>query len=191
MTANNGRVDRRTLLKMMGAAGASAAVISGCGPSSISGQGISGGAFDKSVPLATAGPGGGGKNWKPGYALRFLPPEDMPTSGPSSDALAALSKEKLLELYRLMNSSRKWETTMKDLFLAGERLKGEVGVRAAELRAELSGFAFDRPVGLFTSRLHRFPMNLQDRGCGRGRGGRRHSYTDYAEQQGQVGPPGV
>ena len=78
MTANNGKVDRRTLLKMMGAAGASAAVISGCGPSSISGQGLSGAEFNKSVPLATAGPGGGGKNWKPGYALQFLPPEDMP-----------------------------------------------------------------------------------------------------------------
>ncbi len=120
MTANNGKVDRRTLLKMMGAAGASAAVISGCGPSSISGQGLSGAEFDKSVPLATAGPGGGGKNWKPGYALQFLPPEDMPTSGPASSVLAAQPKEKLLELYRLMNSSRKWETTMKDLFLAGD-----------------------------------------------------------------------
>ena len=76
--AKYGKVDRRTLLKMMGAAGASATVISTCGTSDeISGQGLSGAKFDKSIRLATAGPGGN-KNWKPGHALKFLPPEDMP-----------------------------------------------------------------------------------------------------------------
>ena len=116
----NGKVDRRTLLKMMGAAGASATVISTCGTSGeISGQGLTGAKFDKSVQLATAGPGGD-KNWQPGYALKFLPPEDIPTRGKASNTLAALPKEKLLDLYRLMSTSRKWETTMKDLFLAGD-----------------------------------------------------------------------
>ena len=120
MAKQNGKVDRRTLLKMMGAAGASATVISTCGTSGeISGQGLTGAKFDKSVQLATAGPGGD-KNWQPGYALKFLPPEDIPTSGKASNTLAALPKEKLLDLYRLMSTSRKWETTLKDLFLAGD-----------------------------------------------------------------------
>ena len=120
MAKQNGKVDRRTLLKMMGAAGASATVISTCGTSGeISGQGLTGAKFDKSVQLATAGPGGD-KNWQPGYALKFLPPEDIPTSGKASNTLAGLPKEKLLDLYRLMSTSRKWETTMKDLFLAGD-----------------------------------------------------------------------
>ncbi len=110
------RVDRRTLLKTMGAAGATATVISACGGQ---GTGVAGARFDKSVRLATAGPGGN-RNWRPGYALEFLPPEDMPTRGSDSDALAAEPKEKLLDFYRLMATSRKWETTMKDLFLAGE-----------------------------------------------------------------------
>jgi RHS repeat-associated protein len=123
--AKYGKVDRRTLLKMMGAAGASATVISTCGTSDeISGQGLSGAKFDKNVRLATAGPGGD-KNWQPGHALKFLPPEDMPTSGKASNTLAGLPKEKLLNFYRLMSTSRRWETTMKDLFLAGDdRLYG-------------------------------------------------------------------
>jgi TPP-dependent pyruvate/acetoin dehydrogenase alpha subunit len=118
--AKYGKVDRRTLLKMMGAAGASATVISSCGTSGeISGQGLSGAKFDKNVRLATAGPGGD-KNWQPGHALKFLPPEDIPTSGKASNTLAGLSKDKLLDFYRLMSTSRRWETTMKDLFLAGD-----------------------------------------------------------------------
>ena len=120
MAEQNGKVDRRTLLKMMGVAGASATVISTCGTSGeISGQGLTGAKFDKSIQLATAGPGGD-KNWQPGYALKFLPPEDIPTSGKASGTLAALPKEKLLDFYRLMSTSRKWETTLKDLFLAGD-----------------------------------------------------------------------
>ena len=120
MAMRNGKVDRRTLLKLMGAAGASATVISNCGTSNeISGQGLTGAKFDKSIQLATAGPGGD-KNWQPGHALKFLPPEDMPTSGKASDMLASLPKEKVLDFYRLMSTSRRWETTMKDLFLAGD-----------------------------------------------------------------------
>ncbi len=119
MAERNGKVDRRTLLKMMGAAGASSTVITACGDASASAQGLPGAEFDKTVRLATAGPGGG-KQWRPGYTLQFLPPEDIPTRGEPSDTLADLPKEKLLELYRLMSTSRKWETTMKDLFLAGD-----------------------------------------------------------------------
>ena len=114
-----GRVDRRTLLKTMSAAGATATVISSCGDLSGGASGVAGAEFGKSVRLATAGPGGS-RNWKPGYALEFLPPEDFPTRGDDSDTLEAEPKQKLLEFYRLMATSRKWETTMKDLFLAGE-----------------------------------------------------------------------
>ena len=103
-------IDRRTLLKLMGTAGASATVVSACGTpfdSSVSAAGLTGGKFDKTINLATAGPGGN-KDWQPGDAVRFMPPVDMPTSGAASNALAALGKEKLLALYGLMNASRKW-----------------------------------------------------------------------------------
>jgi acetoin:2,6-dichlorophenolindophenol oxidoreductase subunit alpha len=122
MAEQHAKVDRRTLLKMMGAAGASATVISACTTTvdeSASGQGVTGAEFDKTIRLATAGPGGN-RNWQPGDHLKFLPPEDIPTRGKASDTLAGLSREQLLEFYRQMNTSRKWETTMKDLFLTGE-----------------------------------------------------------------------
>jgi TPP-dependent pyruvate/acetoin dehydrogenase alpha subunit len=119
MPTDAGRIDRRTLLKLMGTAGASATVVSACGTSfdrSVSAQGLTGGKFDKSVPLATAGPGGN-PNWQPGDAAKFLPPMEIPTRGKAADVLAALPKEKLLKMYELMHASRKWETAMKDLFL--------------------------------------------------------------------------
>ena len=122
MAEEHGKIDRRSLLKMMGAAGASATVMSACGTSldqSVSAQGLTGAEFNKTVPLATAGPGGN-KNWQPGDAVKFLPPEEIPTRGEAADVLASLPKEELLRLYRLMSTSRKWETTMKDLFLAGD-----------------------------------------------------------------------
>ena len=122
MSEEKRTIDRRSLLKLLGSAGATATVVSACGTSlenSVSAEGLSGGKFDKTVNLATAGPGGN-KAWKPGDSLNFLPPQDMPTRGASSDALGALPKEKLLHMYGLMNASRKWETTMKDLFLAGK-----------------------------------------------------------------------
>ena len=117
MKDSGGRVDRRTLLKTLGTAGATGAVISACGDGA---GGVGGAEFGKSVSLATAGPGGGGKQWRPGYALEFLPPEEIPTRGAAANSLAAEPKEKQLDLYRLMATSRKWETTMKDLFLAGK-----------------------------------------------------------------------
>ena len=119
MEDRRGRVDRRTLLKTMSAAGATATVMSACGGSGASPPGIAGGAFNKTVRLGTEGPGGR-KDWRPGYALEFLPPEDMPAGGAASRTLAGEPKERLLDFYRLMSTSRKWETTMKDLFLAGK-----------------------------------------------------------------------
>src|SRR5437016_7330711 len=121
MPTQDGKIDRRTLLKIMGSVGATATAASACGTSfdgSASAQGLTGGKFEKTVALATAGPGGNRK-WQPGDAVKFLPPEGIPTSGKASDVLASVPKEKLLHFYERMNASRKWETTMKDLFLAG------------------------------------------------------------------------
>jgi len=122
MAEQTGKIDRRTLLKLMGAAGASTTVVSACGTpfgESLSAQGLTGAGFNKSVPLATAGPGGN-KAWQPGDAMKFLPPEDMPTRGAAADLLADLPKERLLALYEQLQTSRRWESTMKDLFLAGD-----------------------------------------------------------------------
>ena len=49
------------------------------------------------------------------HVERFLPPEEIPTRG-ASDTLAAVPKERLLRLVWQMQASRRWETTMKDLF---------------------------------------------------------------------------
>ena len=121
MATTTSRIDRRTLLKLMGSAGATATVIStGCSfGQSVSASGLTGGKFDKSVPLATDGPGGN-MAWKPGDAVKYLPPSDIPARGAAADVVAALPKEKLLRMYELMTASRKWETAMKDLFLGAK-----------------------------------------------------------------------
>jgi TPP-dependent pyruvate/acetoin dehydrogenase alpha subunit len=122
MPVETPKVDRRTLLKLMGSAGASAAAVSACASPfdrSVSAQGLPGGKFDKSVSLASAGPGGN-PNWVAGDAVKFLPPLEIPTRGAAADVLAGLPKEKLLRIYELMSASRKWETAMKDLFLAAK-----------------------------------------------------------------------
>ena len=122
MATTTSRIDRRTLLKLMGSAGATATVIStGCNSLNqpVSASGLTGGKFDKAVPLATDGPGGN-MAWKPGDAVKYLPPSDIPTRGAAADAVSALPKEKVLRMYELMTSSRKWETAMKDLFLGAK-----------------------------------------------------------------------
>lgn len=123
MSEQTAKVDRRTLLKLLGTAGASAAVVSACrspfSTASAASPGVTGARWDKSIPLATAGPGGN-PNWQLGDSVKFLPPEKMPTSGKAADTLASLPKAKLLNVYELMNASRKWETTMKDVFVGGK-----------------------------------------------------------------------
>jgi TPP-dependent pyruvate/acetoin dehydrogenase alpha subunit len=113
-------IDRRSLLKLLGSVGATASVASACSSapfgSAVSAAGLTGGKFDKTISLATAGPGGN-PNWQPGDAVKFLPPLEIPTSGAPSDRLSSLPKERLLEFYQQMVTSRKWETAMKDLFL--------------------------------------------------------------------------
>jgi TPP-dependent pyruvate/acetoin dehydrogenase alpha subunit len=122
MHTQDGRMDRRALLKVIGSVGATATIGSACRSpfgDAVSAQGLTGGKFDKNVSLASAGPGGN-PNWQPGDAVKFLPPEDIPTRGRASDLVASLPKEKVLHLYDRMSASRKWETAMKDLFLAGK-----------------------------------------------------------------------
>ncbi len=124
-------IDRRTFLKVIGTAGATAAFVAACGPQPL-GQtaqpvgapspelvaGLTGGKWEKSVALATAGPGGNLK-WQPGDSLKFLPPEKF-ASGKTADTFAALPKDKILTAYQRMVTSRKWETKMKDLFVDGK-----------------------------------------------------------------------
>jgi TPP-dependent pyruvate/acetoin dehydrogenase alpha subunit len=89
-----GKMDRRSFLKVMGSAGASAAIVSVGNPLSLGQQ------FRGAPPFGTNGSPKLGVN--PG------------------DLLASQPKEKLAEIYTNMNRSRKWETTMKDLFLKGD-----------------------------------------------------------------------
>jgi TPP-dependent pyruvate/acetoin dehydrogenase alpha subunit len=109
---------------MLGSAGATATVVTACGspfPSASAEQSgsLTGGRWDKTIRLATDGPGGNPR-WQPGDAVKFLPPERIPTSGGVAELVAALPKAKLLTIYQRMHASRRWETTMKDLFVGGK-----------------------------------------------------------------------
>jgi len=114
MSGQDGRMDRRHLLKVIGAAGASAAVVSsGCGTpfqgvfsSNVNAAGLTGGEWEKPIKLATAGPGAN-KNWRPGDSLKFLPAERIPTTGAAADLVSGLPKEKVLLIYQRMNESRR------------------------------------------------------------------------------------
>ena len=130
-TKTETRMDRRTFLKVLGAAGATATFVAACGPQAAPAvpqavgvpspelvAGVTGGKWDKSVAIASAGPGGN-LNWQPGDSIKFLPPEKIP-GGKAADLLASLPKEKLLKIYERMQASRKWETTFKDLFVGGK-----------------------------------------------------------------------
>lgn len=90
----NGKMDRRTFLKTLGAAGAAAAVMSTIQSPLI-------GEASGLHPLQGSG-------------------SAPSVSGKSGDVLAALSKDKLTIMYTRMVRSRKWETTMKDLFVGGK-----------------------------------------------------------------------
>jgi TPP-dependent pyruvate/acetoin dehydrogenase alpha subunit len=136
-TRINGMMDRRRFLKLLGAAGATGAVVSACGTAPVAQapaptcepcptcppapacpvaepcvpEGM------KAVFLYADGPGGN-LGWKSGDALKYVPAEKIP-NGPAADLVAALPKEKLLDIYTKMIKARKWETTMKDLFVSG------------------------------------------------------------------------
>ncbi len=88
------QMDRRTFLKVLGTAGATAAVATVTQPA------ILGEAF-----------------FKPPTGTGNAP---LSVSGKPGDILAAQPKEKLASIYSGMVRSRKWETTMKDLFVGGK-----------------------------------------------------------------------
>ncbi|MBI4460307.1 MAG: thiamine pyrophosphate-dependent dehydrogenase E1 component subunit alpha [Acidobacteria bacterium] len=119
MSEQNGKIDRRSLLKIMGTVGATA-VMSACGRRGAdSDASLTGGKWEKTVHLATAGPGGN-LDWQVGDSIKFLPPQEMATTRKVGDILASLPKDKLLTIYRRMSAIRKWETTLKDLALSGK-----------------------------------------------------------------------
>jgi len=117
-------IDRRTLIKTLGSAGATAAFVSVCPPQALGMPSAGPPASQpvekpgKTITLAATGPGA-----NPGYVpeddLKFVPPERIP-SGQAADLFASLPKDRLLRTYERMVKSRKWETTMKDLFLSGK-----------------------------------------------------------------------
>lgn len=116
-----GRIDRRTLIRTLGSAGATAAWVSAAAPRPLgAGQPTkpSSGVLGKTITLAATGPGGN-PNYVPEDDLKFLPPQEIP-AGQAAELFAGLPKEKLLASYERMVKSRKWETTMKDLFLGGK-----------------------------------------------------------------------
>jgi len=90
----NGKMDRRTFLKTLGAAGAAAAVMS-------------------TIQSPLIGEASGINPLKGSSSAPSV-------SGKSGDFLAAASKDKLTTMYTRMVRSRKWETTMKDLFVGGK-----------------------------------------------------------------------
>lgn len=118
------KIDRRTLIKTLGSAGATAAIVSACTPPAL---GISPATPSakppleepgKTIRLGATGPGAN-PHYVPEDDLKFLPPEKIP-AGQAADLLASLPKDKLLTTYERMVKSRKWETKMKDLFISGK-----------------------------------------------------------------------
>lgn len=114
---SKGKVDRRTFLKILGSAGASAAFVTVGAPGLL--QPPASPLYQQQcLALATTGPGGN-PNYQPADDLKFLPPEKIP-EGKAADLFASLDKAKLLTAYERMVKSRKWETKMKDLFIDGK-----------------------------------------------------------------------
>jgi len=92
--AKRGQVDRRTFLKIMASAGATAAFLSVAAP---------------------AGIGEAAELLPPGS-----PPNPLPLSKQPAEVLAAAPKDTLTKIYTRMVTARKWETGFKDLFLGGK-----------------------------------------------------------------------
>lgn len=89
-----GQVDRRTFLKIMGTAGATAAFMSVAQPAALGEA-----AFDR--PLS------------PGE-------QPLPVSQDAGAILKAAPKDVLAGIYQGMVTNRKWETTLKDLYVGGK-----------------------------------------------------------------------
>jgi len=125
-------LNRREFLKVIGAAGASAAFVSTIVPQAAFAQapavdamnaeylaGVTGGKFDRAVPIATAGPGNN-LGWQNGDSIKFLPPEKIPTTAKYVQAFLAQGKDKVLGIYTLMVRFHAWENWGKDLFMGAK-----------------------------------------------------------------------
>ena len=120
------KLNRRAFLKALGAAGATTVLTSVTAQAAprigylgaqapLTGDAPPG---MKAVYIYTVGPGGN-MNWQPGDAIKFLPPEKIP-AGKAADTVAALPKAKLLDIYRTLFTTRKWENALKDGWIKGE-----------------------------------------------------------------------
>jgi len=126
-------LDRRTFLKGMLAAGATVTVAA-CAPvttapapaAPVSAPTVTGPAWIHPKSLVRAQPGYGGANltWKYGDTVKWLPPQNFPEDA-ASDALSKVAKADLLLTYRRMNTSRVFETAMKDVNLGGYPIGGK------------------------------------------------------------------
>jgi TPP-dependent pyruvate/acetoin dehydrogenase alpha subunit len=115
-------VDRRSFLKILGAAGATAVMVSACQPAQTP-------APPTAVPPTAVPPT---KAPVPPTAVPVPPTAVPPTAVPATavptkapvatdeDLLAAVPKATLMDIYTRMVRCRKWETTMKDLIVGGK-----------------------------------------------------------------------
>ena len=120
VTTLHDKIDRRTLLQLVGAAGASLSAAA-CGTSAEELPGPAGVTFDETIQLSTVGPGGN-RAWQPGEPAKFVPPERIPTRGKAASLLASQPKAKLHQLYERMLTSRYWERQLKEMALAGDTI---------------------------------------------------------------------
>lgn len=123
-------LDRRTFVKGMLAAGATVTVAA-CAPVATPGAPapaapvapptVTGPAWIHPKSLVRAQPGYGGAHltWKYGDTVKWLPPEKYPADA-AADALARVPKAKLELCYYYTYLGRIWETTFRDIVLAGK-----------------------------------------------------------------------
>ena len=115
-------VDRRSFLKILGAAGATAAMVSACQPAQTPVPPTAVPATKAPVP-PTAVPATAVPPTKAPVAPTAVPVVVAPTKPAvtsDEDLLAAVPKATLMDIYTRMVRSRKWETTMKDLIVGGK-----------------------------------------------------------------------
>lgn len=125
-------LNRREFLKVIGAAGATAAFVTTFKPQPAFAQapavetyapeflaGVPGAKFEKAVALATAGPGNN-LAWKNGDSLQFLAREKIPTDTNYAKTFLAQGKDKILGIYEKLMRCRIWENTGKDLFMGAK-----------------------------------------------------------------------
>lgn len=118
-------LDRRSFLKMMGSAGATAVVMSAAAPVPLGKVA----AAPPDAPAAAAPPGMravyihtegplGNLNFKAGDAIKWVPAAELDAD--AADLLATLPTDKLKEIYWRMFGNYRWETMIKDLNVEGE-----------------------------------------------------------------------